>query len=163
ELASAEPDLDVSLIGTVHTDRYEVVTATLRQMPAGTRAWTYFYLPARWVFRVQKLINRSFRDARIEEFSFDPLPQAAVHAIFRRSGAVLDVEHPPQSELTIRTLETFGAKKKLITTNAAVRDYDLYHPSRIAVIDRRNPVVPPEFLGSEAIPVPREIYEKYSI
>lgn len=161
--AAEVPDLDVSFIGTVHTDRYAVVSAVLRQLPPEATTWTYFYLQAKWVFRVQKVINPGFRRARIEEFSFDPLPKSKVHEIFRRSRCVLDVEHPQQRGLTIRTLETFGARKKLITTNSEVRGYDFYDPARVAVIDRANPRLPEDFLTSEFPPAPESLYYKYSI
>ena len=86
--------------------------------------------------------------SRVDEFMFATLPISAVNDIFMSSRAVLDVTHPRQCGLTMRTLETLGASKKLVTTNTAVRGYDFYDPTNIAVIDRRSPIIDPDFLGS---------------
>ena len=44
---------------------------------------------------------------------------------------MLDVSHSAQTGLTIRTIETIGARRKLITTNTEVVKYALYDPSRV--------------------------------
>lgn len=160
---AGKPDLQLSFVGTAHTDRYRVVSELVRQLPAGQTAWTYLYLQARWVFHLQKLVNPAFEKARIQEFSFNPLPKTVVQDVFRRSRAILDVEHPSQRGLTIRTLEALGAKKKLVTTNVEVQDYDFFRAENIAVIDRSNPKLPPGFLEQEYVPLSDQIYYFYSI
>lgn len=157
------PDLALSFIGTIHTDRYRVVSKVMSQLSGSQAGLTYLYLQARWVFFIQKLLNPAFHSARIQEFSFVPLPKAEVQEIFRRSRAVLDVEHPHQRGLTIRSLEALGARKKLVTTNAAVRDYDFFRPENIAVIDRNAPELPVDFLVRDYVPASDETYYRYSI
>lgn len=161
--SEAAPDIDLSFIGTIHTDRYAIASRVVRQLPADRKAWTYFYLQAPWVFRVQKLLNRHFGGARMEEFAFDPLPKPTVQEIFRRSLAVLDIEHPRQTGLTIRTLEALGARKKFVTTNPGVVDYDFYSPDNILVIDRTDPRLPAGFLETPYRPMEEAIYHRYSI
>ena len=156
-------DIDLSFIGTIHTDRYSIASKVVRQLPPGRKAWTYFYLQAPWVFRVQRLINRHFAGARIEEFAFAPLPKPTVQDIFRRSVAVLDIEHPRQTGLTIRTLEALGARKKFVTTNPGVVDYDFYSPDNILVLDRADPRLPADFLETPYRPLEGAIYYRYSI
>lgn len=163
DAAGTPADIDLSFIGTIHTDRYAIVSKVLRQLPTDRKAWTYFYLQARWVFRLQKLMNPGFRGARLEEFAFDPLPKVMVQDIFRRSRAVLDIEHPRQSGLTIRTLEALGARKKFVTTNRGVVDYDFYSPDNILVIDRTDPELPAGFLEAPYRPLEEAVYHRYSI
>ena len=157
------PDIDLSFIGTVHTDRYAIASRVVRQLPPGRRAWTYFYLQAPWVFWVQKLTNRSFSDARMNEFKFAPLPASTVQDIFRRSLAVLDIEHPQQTGLTMRTLEALGARKKFITTNAGILEYEFYSPENILLIDRSDPRLPASFLETPYRPLEDAVYYRYSI
>ena len=157
------PDLDLSFIGTIHTDRYAIASRVVGQLPPERKAWTYFYLQAPWVFRVQKILNRNFSGARIEEFAFDPLPKATVQDVFRRSLAVLDIEHPRQTGLTIRTLEALGARKKFVTTNPGIVGYDFYTADNIALIDRTDPQVPAGFLETPYRPLDEAIYYRYSI
>jgi hypothetical protein len=161
--APGEPDLALSFIGTVHTDRYRIVSQLMRQLPSGQTGWTYLYLQAPWVFHLQRILNPAFRGARMQEFSFAPLPKAEVQNVFRRSRAILDVEHSSQRGLTIRTLEAFGAGKKLVTTNAAIRDYDFFKPENIAVIARAAPELPSQFLARDYVAPSDELYYRYSI
>ena len=64
--------------------------------------------------------------------------------------------------LTIRVLEALGAKKKLITTNKDIVNYDFYHPENIYVYDGK---VDLEniFFTSEYFEIDYEIYKKYSL
>ena len=75
---------------------------------------------------------------------------------------VLDSAQDGQLGLTIRVLEALGAKKKLITTNKDVVNYDFYKPENIYVykgkIDLDN-----VFFKSEYKDVERAVYEKYSL
>jgi hypothetical protein len=54
---------------------------------------------------------------------------------------VLDIQHPRQTGLTMRTLEALGAGKKLVTTNVQVKEYDFYDERQVRVVDRMNPSV----------------------
>ena len=155
--------LDFSFIGTAHTDRYRVVSMIAQQAPPTAKSVIYYFLHAPWVFFAQKVINPAFREAKLSDFSFASLPKREVWETFRRSNVIIDVEHPKQRGLTMRTIETFGAGKKLITTNADVRQYDLFDPSNMLVIDRTNPKVPVEFFETPPAPTDPTLRYKYSI
>ena len=74
------------------------------------------------------------------------LPSEQLTAKLKQSKTVVDIQHPKQSGLTMRTIEMLGANKKMITTNADIQNYDFYHPNNICIVDRNNVVVPPEFI-----------------
>ena len=154
---------DISFVGTAHTDRYAVVSAVRQKLGDKVNSFWYLFLQAKWVFWIYKLSNPVFRKAQVLDFEFSPLSKATVQEIFSSSRAVLDIEHPQQTGLTMRTLETLGAKKKLITTNAGVRDYDFFSPDNICVIDRKFPEIPASFLYANYVDVSPEIYEKYRL
>jgi hypothetical protein len=79
------------------------------------------------------------------------------------SRAIVDVEHPKQKGLTMRTFETLGKEKKLITTNGNIRAYDFYNDANISIIDRANPAINKEFIYLPFRPLPEILYYKYSI
>jgi hypothetical protein len=62
----------------------------------------------------------------------------------------------------MRTIETLLAGKKLITTNQSILDSDLYHKSRVLIIDRNDPIIDPDFLTSPFKAVPDSIRQNYS-
>ena len=66
------------------------------------------------------------------------------------SKAILDLSHPNQTGLTMRTIEViFGLEKKLITTNKDILNYDFYDENNILVIDRDNLEIPKSFYNKK--------------
>ncbi len=52
-----------------------------------------------------------------------------------QADIIIDVNHPDQSGLTMRTIEALGMGKKLITTNSEIKKYSFYDPERILIWD----------------------------
>lgn len=160
---TAETDYAISFLGTAHTDRYAIVNRIDRQLqPSLSRYW-FLYLQAKWVLIVYRILNPAFRDASASTFSFTPLGREESSHIFWRSDAILDIEHPRQVGLTMRTFETLGARKKLVTTNIEVRDYAFFDDANVCVIDRKAPVVPEDFLTSPMKPASAATLARYSL
>lgn len=63
----------------------------------------------------------------------------------------------------MRTVEMLGLGKKLITTNADIRNYDFYNPQNILVIDRDNPVIDEDFIRSPYEQIDENIRKRYSL
>jgi len=155
---------DFAFIGTAHSDRPRIAGQLQRQCgQRGGRCYLNLYLPHILVFYYHKLLNPAYRHVHKEEINFTPMCSAEINAVYERSRCILDVEHNKQHGLTIRTIEMIGLQKKLITTNAAIKQYDFYRPANICVIDRENPVLDVNFLKTSYEALPDEIYEKYSI
>ena len=91
------------------------------------------------------------------------LPFETLYAIYADSKCIVDVENPGQHGLTMRSIETLGLRRKFITTNADIINYDFYNPNNILVIDRKNPIVNMSFFDKAYEELPKEIYEKYSL
>jgi len=154
---------DLSFIGSVHTDRYEIVGKIKRIFPKNLNFFHFLYLRADWFFWVLKVIKPSMWQARYSEFEFQSIPKKRVIEIFHQSKVILDIEHLNQRGLTMRTFEALGAKKKLITTNANIRNYDFFKEENICVIDRNFPEIPASFWDGSYQPLLPEIYHKYSL
>lgn len=156
-------DFHLSFVGTVHSDRYAVLSRLRKSLPVGLCAYWYFYLQAPWVFHAYRFVDPEMRQARRDEFCFLPLAKTELQSVFGRSRAIVDVEHPRQRGLTMRTFETMGAHKKLITTNAQVRDYEFFNPDNVCVVDRAAPRVTADFLVAPFVPLAPQLYRRYSI
>ena len=63
----------------------------------------------------------------------------------------------------MRCIETLGAKRKLITTNQAILEYDFYDENNILIVNREAPEIPIEFFSKPYQEISSEIYEKYSL
>lgn len=152
---------DWCFIGTLHSDRHRVITALLQRTAAG-RSFVFGYLPGSLVFALRHLTDWSLWRAPKGSLSTKPMSARDIAAIVAQSRAVLDVEHPRQRGLTMRTIETLLAGKKLLTTNKLIVKSDLFDPSRVEVIDRRKPAVTAAFIGQPFKPVPQAIAAGYS-
>ncbi len=154
---------DISFIGTAHTDRFFIVDKIDRQLGSTKRKYWYLYLQADWVYWIYRCFNSAYRNAKKANFKFESIPKAEVQRVFNVSNTILDIEHPQQTGLTMRTLETLGARKKLVTTNESVKQYDFYSEDNIFVIDRQNPVISRAFLEQPYKAVDSHIYRRYSL
>ncbi len=161
---NVEQKYDMMFAGTTHSERYEFVNGIANQIKEqGGECFTWFYFPSKVNFYKLKFDNPRFRSAKIEDFNFIPMSREKLLAYYAESRIQIDMQHPKQTGLTMRTIETLGAKRKLITTNPHVREYDFYRPENILVVDRENPVIPKEFIDMPWQEIPEDVYVKYSI
>jgi len=79
-----------------------------------------------------------------------------------RSRAILDVLQGEQSGLSFRVYESIGYKRKLVTTNTNIKNYDIYNENNIKVIDESN-IIEPSFFDSNYQELSPEVIEKYTI
>ncbi len=155
---------DISFIGTGHADRVRIVKDVMHQCKAdGKKVFRYIFMPHYLVFLKDKLLNRDFKGVKKKEIRFKMIPFEKLYKIYANSKCVVDVENPGQHGLTMRSIEIIGLKRKFITTNADIVNYDFYNPNNILVIDRKNPVVDMNFFEKPYEELPKEIYEKYSL
>ena len=155
---------DICFIGTAHPKKYQFVKQIHEQLlPVYKNQFIYFFFPSRLVYVYRKIKNyKIFRHAKYKEFHFTPIKGKEMDELFSESQCILDSPQDGQRGLTMRTIETLGAKRKLITTNANIRNYDFYRPENIYIydgaIDLDN-----VFFKSPYLELPKEIYEKYSL
>jgi hypothetical protein len=153
---------DWCFIGTIHSDRHRVISR-LRLVSGGlAHSFVFAYFQSPLVLRFRMLFDWTLWSAPSGTLSTTPMPAADVARIIALSRAVLDVEHPQQRGLTMRTIETLMAGNKLLTTNQHVLDCDLYDESRAQIIDRNTPRIDHVFLSQPIKPVPQELRDRYS-
>lgn len=159
-----EMQYDMLFVGTAHSDRYRLVSAIKQQISAiGRSSFTFFFFQGKIMFYKYKLTHPEMKAVPMSDVSFTPLSKQEILDLYAKSRIVVDIQHPKQTGLTLRTLETLGSNRKLITTNTDIATYDFYNPCNILIVDRDNPIIPKNFLDSPYQPVPPHIYDKYSI
>ena len=155
---------DVSFCGTIHSDRYIVLENIRKQCENhGMKFYGYYYMQSKLAYYYLKLRDKRFKDVPMSALKFQTIGSEEVNRIFNASKAIVDIQHPSQAGLTMRTIETLGAKKKMITTNPDIKNYDFYNENNVCVIDRENPIVSEEFLRTAYKEVDENVYEYYSL
>ena len=79
-----------------------------------------------------------------------------------KSEFLLDLYNPAHNGLSFRTFESLGYRKKLITNNPLVKDYDFYHPNNVFIFQGNDFSGIEDFIKSPYQPCEENIYKKYS-
>lgn len=155
---------DLCFIGTVHSDRYDFIMKIKKQFDKiNLKSFMYLYSPSKLMFKIQKLFYKNFNKIKTEDVSFISLTNSQIIDIIAKSRIILDIERPNQNGLSMRTIEILATKRKLITTNKNVKNYDFYNDKNILIVDRINPDVPLSFLDDNYVEYSEDIYNKYSL
>lgn len=132
-------EYDLCFMGTAHSDRYGIAREVRDWCEnQGLRCFFYFYIQGLSLYWFNKLKTKGGMPS-MAEVSFEKMSLADIVRVVGASRAVLDIQHPRQTGLTMRTLETLGAGKKLVTTNSHVKEYEFYDARQVQVVDRVNP------------------------
>ncbi|ALL04404.1 hypothetical protein AQ505_02150 [Pedobacter sp. PACM 27299] len=159
---NCEQYYELLFIGTAHSDRYNFVKGITANLP-DSKTKLFFFLSSKKLYWSKRFFDKDFKNVKLEDISFDSLTHIETVELMQRSQVILDVNHPEQIGLTMRTFETLGAQKKLITTNQDIVRYDFYDENNIMVIDRVKPFICSEFIMKPFKPSSKDILEKYSI
>lgn len=157
-----DADWDWSFVGSAHSDRHRVLRRLAVALP-GARHRVHAYVQNRLVQGVRALRDPGLLFPGPIGVARHVLSPAEYQDITSRSRAVVDVEHPRQVGLTMRTIETLLSGRKVITTNRHVQDYDIYDPTRVAVIDREAPKLDPDFFETPFSPIPSALARLYHV
>lgn len=126
-----------AFIGTLHSNRYPLISSLGHEIEkrTGIPPFIYFYYPNKLLFSILRIINRKFRKVRAADVNYEPVPRDQYSAIQDEAEILIDICHPRQSGLTMRTIEALGSGKKLITNNQNIRRYDFFYPENVYVVD----------------------------
>jgi len=163
-LMTRENKYDISFIGTIHSDRFAVIK-DVRGLAEEKKlkCYWYCYLQSKLIFYFYRFTKREFFDTKLSDFFFEKKSSKEIADTIAQSKIVLDIQHPKQTGLTMRTIEMIGMNKKLITTNSSIKEYDFYNPKNISVIDRNKVYIDDSFLDGDYEPIRDEVFQKYSL
>lgn len=155
---------DIAFIGTIHSDRFRILKKIMKQVyEMNKRSYWFFYLQANFMFYWYWMTKKEFKYRDKKLFSVVKKSGIEIAKIVEQTKAIIDIESPGQNGLTMRTIEMIGLKKKLITTNHDIVNYDFYNSNNISVIDREKPVISKDFIKTPYTDVPDDIYWRYHL
>lgn len=154
---------DFSFVGTAHPKKYKFINQMTEQLSrVYPRQFIYFFFPSRIVYFYRKIVNKELRNAKYSEFHYTPLNGQELDEIITNSKCILDSAQAGQSGLTIRVIESLGAKRKLITTNTDIVNYDFYKEENIYLYEGAF-YYNSTFFNNPYVDLEEEIYKKYSL
>ncbi|MEP7318542.1 MAG: hypothetical protein ABI921_07365 [Panacibacter sp.] len=156
---------DLAFTGTGHADRFTIIDKIKKYAVKDSLSlFTFLYLHSPLIYFYLYYKDKEFRrKASMKYFSFKPLKKEQMISIICSSKAVIDIQHPNQIGLTMRTFELMALDKKIVTTNPDIVNYDFYMPENVYVIDRNAPYIDAHFFTTPFKAIPAEIKQQYSI
>lgn len=156
---------DVVSICTAHPIRYPLLNDLKKYcLDNKIRLFSYMYLATPLLYVYNKFFVHVFKRAKVKEFHFKPLTENEIVRIISKTKAVFDICNKNQNGLTMRTIETLGAGKKLITTNETIINYDFYSSNNILIIYSKNDLEKiKSFLNKEPEVVKSEVLKRYQL
>ncbi|WP_324035433.1 hypothetical protein [Aeromonas caviae] len=153
-----------AFIGTAHSGRYNIVKNIIFDFDVKRHeSYLFFYSPSKLLYCLKKTFTNELEGVSFKDISFNSMTSKEIISVLANTKVVIDIEHPSQNGLTMRTIEMLGMQKKLVTTNKNVAEYDFYNPNNILIVDRNNPRIDPEFIHSKYQRVDKKILEKYKL
>lgn len=152
---------DACFIGSVHQQsKFKAVKRICDGLEErGLRVFKYYYMPSKSVAALRKAMDPMYRR---EDFVFESLSADRVAEMYARSAAIIDSPQSSQTGLTMRTLEAVGSRRKLITANTAVRDYDFCINGDVFV-SAEGALPPRSFFDRPFNELPPSVYTGYSL
>ena len=107
-----------------------------QSLPSNVIGREYLYVNSRISLLFNKLLYRkAYKGISNKCFKFKALNRQESYEFMSKSKAVIDAPLVNQTGLTIRTFEALYMKKKIITTNIEIKNYDFYTSDNIFVVD----------------------------
>lgn len=155
---------DLAFVGTAHPKKYKFVKEMSEMLLSKyPKQYIYYFLPSIMVYVYRKIKNPEYRSASLDEFKFIPLTGKRMEDVIVNSRIILDTAQSGQTGLPIRDIEALGAKKKLITTNEDIRNYDFYRDENIYIYNGKGFDFNSPFFVKSYKDLDGEVYNNYSL
>jgi hypothetical protein len=155
---------DLLFIGTVHSDRWIVISKIIGQVQKLKLKFFYYpFIQSPLIFILRKIFDKKLMSLPFKDVKFHSLSKEKTANYILNSKIIIDIQHPNQTGLTMRTIEILGMRKKLITTNKIIEQYDFFNNNNILVVDREYPVLLEEFINLKYEEIDSNILIRYSL
>ncbi|PSK94460.1 hypothetical protein [Taibaiella chishuiensis] len=147
----SERKIDFTILGYGRKHRLITGTEIVRQCEAQQRSYLFkLYEPWVWFFVSNFLAEKLSFVKKVMRWSnnfkgitFVSIPKNKWKEILADTRIVVDLPHPAQTGLTIRTFEALASGCHLWTTNVNIKNESFYNPENITIFDAEQFVLPP--------------------
>ena len=155
-------EYDLCFVGTLYHPRHLFIKKLLKTFESqGVKVFAYLYVPGFLMYAKEFICHFPFMP--LKKVSLEPLTVEGTIDILNKCKAILDLNPPYQVSLSSRAVESLVTRRKFVTINKHIIDYDFYNPNNILLLDIDNPIIPKAFLESPYQDVPKDVLYKYSV
>lgn len=137
----------------VITDHLKKLGLTYQYIIVGKKTWKKNLL--KLVSFSGENISKKYQTRRVSQKN---IPQ-----FYQKGKVLLDLVRENQTGLSFRIFEAMALKKKIITNNKTIINYDFYKPENIFVVDDNLNLITKEFFETPYQNLEESIYRKYTL
>ena len=115
---------NISFVGGIHSTRLDIVRKLKTQMIDNGLSFKFLLWISPGSYFIHRYLTKKICKEDNDLFCFHPIPYSAYIDLSLSSNVILDISHPQQNGLTMRTIESIGMKKKVLTTNTDIINYN---------------------------------------
>jgi len=151
---------DLGIVASFTEIRFDMVRKLKKD---GFKIFSHLFLK-RYLVIKQILFNKNYREKYYKLIKCNSLSQDEIVCIYKKCKSVLDLPSTTQTGLSMRTIECIGMKKKLVTSNQNIANYDFYNESNIFILNSNTQKHDLEkWINKEYEDINPQILENYSI
>lgn len=155
---------DFSFIGSVHSDRAKILYKLKEEFDKEDLSYYYYlYFPGKLMYLARFILDPYIRKFPKKYLYTKAIDKNTVADISKHTRCIIDINHPKQTGLTMRTIEMLGLNQKILSTNRNIKNYDFYEPLNQLIVDRNKIEIDSTFVKSKYTPVEDSIYSKYKL
>lgn len=154
---------DLGFIGSIHSDRAKILYKIARQCDKQKLKYFYYlYVPGKMMLFIRSILDKNVRALR-KYIHLQPLDKNKASEVLSKTNYIIDINHPRQVGLTMRTIEMLGLERKIITTNENIKYYDFYNPNNQIIVNRNGVQINSSQFSKEYYKIDSNVYLKYSL
>lgn len=153
---------DIYHLGSQHSNRLRIIKQVALQCDKNNLSYKFRLRVGKITYWRNVIFGGQLRGAK-RFLIFEDWSHSKNASLIEEAKAILDIQHPTQKGLTMRTIELLAMRKKIITTNEDIVNYDFYFPENVFIIDAENPKIDKEFFIKPSVILDKMLIEKYSI
>lgn len=126
----------ISFIGWCHSDRLKFLRDIASKLQEKKLPFYFKLYIGHYNYLFLRFFKKELLKTDMNYLTLSTIPYAQVIDVIAKSRSVLDIAHPRQSGLTIRTLESLAAGCYLYTTNEDIKSYKQISIESFSIINR---------------------------
>lgn len=163
QVKSSIAKYDIFYITSFDKRRNKIILSLINKLDELTLNYRIFIVGKKiWKLKLERLFSRKnkFQSVVFRKKIIDP--KETIRS-YEDSTAILDLMRAGQSGLSFRIFEAMALRKKIVTDNPTIKDYNFFNPQNILVLNEDLSNLEQEFFNSPYVELPAKIYEQYTL
>lgn len=126
---------DCSFVGTMAMSKIKAYLNILSSLPKDLVFYEYLYMPSKFSYYYNLFFHyKYFSKLNKKDIHFTPLSSEDYGIVLSNSKVIIDCTRENQNGLTMRTIDAVCSRKRIITNNTSISNYEFYDAKNILIV-----------------------------